>query len=506
MRKICIFFLLFCLWIISINGHEEMMPIACVLGSVPDVFPTQEIASESENRVPEQTETRLYSQELPTEPEQKKLGLQNVFDVYPCEIALGDTIYWGCMLENQNANTLWMSGKNQDAVRWNWDIYSADLFTKYSFQKGGLSPYSITCTREDLSSAPWEETFYQQLMEVRPQHDSGEFGFLSKGIPNFMLEYPIRGGEKLLLIGDSLEFPPLEDWEHPFWKRIRKETASGKQVEISLNLAFYGTRLLSFTAQSVSIPIRIKPRPEAEMQEIQRWYDETPEELFPEVIENVKVWGQDFQIQNGKNLPVFKDGKTAMEKMEGGNILIQKNSVPAYFFMPAGCRKPSGQGIPKNSAGWKALEERFSAGTMRDEIRMTRYLLDIFEHPGYAVELGIPHIEASAAEMDRWMETLPDVQRLVMLGKIRTRFHEIYMEVDLEKSQIGRTARALWIRYLEFNLWRWYSETTLWDHWFLQNQLDKKTLQNCHRILIRKHNSRRAQETEASESLETEEK
>lgn len=386
------------------------------------------------------------------------LGLETMFDVYPNEIRVGDTLYFGDMIQNASPNTFWAPLR-----KWSLDetlrprlrmLGYGCLYRELQLYYPKV-PYSRTVrfsrvgVPEHRQNEQNDELFYENRFESLPESDvtivrGGHFR-ASGGV----FEFPLESGRKIIRFGDSMECPPLEDWNHPFWQNIQRE-APPEGVEVKVEWCALDPDLED--TRAFECVIRVKPRSQAEAEEIRNWLDTTPPELLPRVVGEKKCAGQGYEIHHGKTSRVPISLHSTVQRDWKDTIQIRGEGFCPYFFMPWDCRKPSGAGTPPTCEAWRALERRWTPGTMRDEMRLTRHLLEIFEHPGYPFEYGACYVGARAFRMDTWMETLPDVQRLVMLMKMPLRFRRDYASFPND-SLTYELCKALRLRYRCVNCW-----------------------------------------------------
>ena len=59
-------------------------------------------------------------------------------------------------------------------------------------------------------------------------------------------------------------------------------------------------------------------------------------------------------------------------------LLLPLSSYSPYQFIRVGNRKPNAPNNPRTLEQWRELENKFSSGTIRDEITLTRFQLEYF--------------------------------------------------------------------------------------------------------------------------------
>ena len=188
----------------------------------------------------------------------------------------------------------------------------------------------------------------------------------------------------------ALDMPPLEDWNAPFWEKIKRDLEINESVTATLRVSYYisiekkpsDARPQNVEA-FVETPIVIKRRPDAEMALLDKWRVATPDELMP--------------TSPSKRTRPFS----------GTNpILINDRKYSPWFFLRPGNRKPSDPNAPQTVQAWRLLEDRFVPSSTRDEITMTRLILKF-----YAAQERERRDRAN--ELVAWFESLPYPQRVV---------------------------------------------------------------------------------------------
>jgi len=234
--------------------------------------------------------------------------------------------------------------------------------------------------------------------------------------------FSISSDEAVTFLAVPLQFPPLEDlYQDVFWKEIREELKS-KPEGIPLDFE------IVFAAPSVTIQgedhfangrptqkVTVKLRNEKEMAMIDKWYHNTPCIFFPVLAEGRYL----------SNVP-----PQGLRNESGKKIL---DNSP-WVFINTGNRYPSDPNVPETWQGWKELEESLSPSTMRDEIRLTRMLIQYCDTEDNAV----------LKEFKEWFVGMNEIQRTVMAKSLRDRAVECYGKEKLLPSfrEIYKTIRA----------------------------------------------------------------
>ena len=229
----------------------------------------------------------------------------------------------------------------------------------------------------------------------------------------------IRPGNPHLFFTSTIQVPPLEDLKEPFWEKYFKNLATGNE-EFMLNLTFKGyfaeKQDGSGNSQPIpitlEIPITIKQRSEKEMALIRKWHNTLADYLV----------SQEFQ----------KFGVTGPKSDMPKNTIVKNEKFSHWYFVQNFNLYPNTLDIPETWQGWKALEDSLSPSTMRDEIRLTRILIQYCDTQD----------EKVLDELKTWFDVMNEVQRTVMAKSIRDRAEHTYGEKLLPQfCEIYKTIR-----------------------------------------------------------------
>jgi len=233
----------------------------------------------------------------------------------------------------------------------------------------------------------------------------------------------IMSGDSHIIAALAINIPPLEDWKTTFWEK-HLENLSASDVKFSLCAtilscaATNNNRIEERLPFSVEIPVIMKPRPEKEITLIQKWYAATPKDWFP-------------VLESDRN-PVRKiPGHRRLTFQWVDNIFVKGEKVSHWYFIPIGNRYPGHPNAPETWQGWKELEESLTPSTMRDEIRLTRILIQYCDTEDDTV----------LKELKEWFADMNETQQTVMAKLLRdrafdsrgtkflTQFREIYKTI-----------------------------------------------------------------------------
>lgn len=297
-------------------------------------------------------------QELDAEAPRFQDGVKRGVLTYPFETYYGDSLYILSYRVNESGETI------------------------RNFQKErivGHNPhfYEVTITSKDID-LPYEWAFERQSVyagDVKYAFMPGNF----------------EPGVRETGFYTALDFPPLEDWNDPFWKELReKMTPEGVKCTLSFRLAIGHTLPLEDAIRFIKLSqeIVIKPRPNDELALLEEWYNNTPKDLFP-------VRKTPYKIPSRGNV---------IPNNEESHIKVGDKSFSPWRLIRIGNRKPSDPNNPTTLEGWRELEAQLSPSTMRDEIRLTRLLLEF-----YAAN-DEESTEYWKSELMNWLTSLPESQ------------------------------------------------------------------------------------------------
>ncbi len=195
--------------------------------------------------------------------------------------------------------------------------------------------------------------------------------------------------------------PPLADWNHPFWQKVRKTLETSDEIRLWFDVEF--TETSQDSKIHFSFSVSMKARPKREMEWIRCWFETTPTEIF--------TGNLDFQKSS------------VIQKWE---YYVQISGADFYPWGLISGQMPSGAGVPQTLFGWKTLEKSLSPGTLRDHVSMTRRTIELLENPETGVpSYGIPYVSGdyAFAEFDEWLAMLPKAQRLCFTNALTNPIH-----------------------------------------------------------------------------------
>ena len=240
-----------------------------------------------------------------------------------------------------------------------------------------------------------------------PEHDSNGLKLIA---PNFVKLYPSDS----ISFFTSLENPPLENLDDAFWRFARTKTAEEafeRTIVIIIPESFatpfvplsFATTLEQNTSESfitITKKIVVQPRPENEMRLLEHWFELTPSPFVPPAS---RIPGSDGNLKwNSSEYYDFK--KNGFRKSGENYVFVKGEKYNPCLFIRERNRKPAATCCPKTWEGWKELEESLVPSTMRDEIRLTRMMIQYCDTEDPAV----------LDELTEWFSDMNEIQRAVM--------------------------------------------------------------------------------------------
>ena len=199
----------------------------------------------------------------------------------------------------------------------------------------------------------------------------------------------------------AFEFPPLEDWNDPFWTAVREKLAVEKRVPLRCRFRCWNG---ASKPALLETEIVLKERPNKELETIAGWFDATPTELLPERVGQFTV----------KTTPRkrYETGQIIKSGAEGIELDASGELFSPWLFLRVGNRKPSDPNNPTTVAGWRALESEFEASTLRDEITFVRMQVE------YYAATTDEESEGAANAFVAWLAARPEAQRTVLAASV----------------------------------------------------------------------------------------
>lgn len=170
--------------------------------------------------------------------------------------------------------------------------------------------------------------------------------------------------------------------------------------------------------------ILIKPRPENEYQLLKKWRQDIPAKFFPPVFKGDVKPNTNFWYTSESDL-FWKNGY----HQSGGNLIsVNGYKCNPWFFIRDGNRKPPAQICPTTAKGWFEIEKQFQPSTLRDEIQLTRMLIEYFDSGNNEEQIK------RQDNIVNWLKTLPEPQQISMASWIGERASRgIHISSDSEE-------------------------------------------------------------------------
>ncbi|MGN0911664.1 MAG: hypothetical protein ACI4NV_09675 [Thermoguttaceae bacterium] len=306
----------------------------------------------ADSYVPQSTETATVTG-IRHEGEKTEVS----FEIFPKEITYGDFAYVLQRRTNVSDETI-----KSYPIFWYPDVKVLD------------APYSVVLTAEGIDGEyRWKQEYPSTF----------EYGCA------FPSEKALAPNESVIKSRMVLDFPPVEDWNTPFWKALRdKVTPEGIKCSLTFNYS-------SSAQRSVCYEFLMKSRPEGEMSLLEDWVKASSDKYLPYDTVGRKIWKR-------------------LGKKSTNQISLGVNKYNVSSFVRLGNRKPSDPNSPTSLKGWRELEASLAPSSMRDEIHLTCLLLEYY---GSITDKGKAESSQKIAD---WLESLPDPQRVVLSSYLVT--------------------------------------------------------------------------------------
>ncbi len=319
------------------------------------------------------------------------------------EIPLGDAVY--CRFVERNVA--------EDGAPIMLMDHNAPIYAEL-----GDSAYFLYLTLDEIT---FETSKIAGEYVFAPEFEGERCGFMG-----YCGQVAVAPGEEYEYGTLAVEFPPLEDWNEPFWRGVRELLATEGRVELRMRIPF--TRRIGLGGEATSFgeppcletdwtdmkgvfekKIVLTRRPETETKRFDEWFASTPAALWPE---REKTRGE----ATFKFPPKFTRARNVCGQEVGGRKIrasgrsdVELGGFAEKFdvwnFVRFGNRKPSDPNNPTTLEGWRKLEAEFSPSTVRDEITLTRLLLEYYSAEMYEAD------EAAFRRLLAWLDSLDATQR-----------------------------------------------------------------------------------------------
>ena len=239
-------------------------------------------------------------------------------------------------------------------------------------------------------------------------------------------EHILEPGAERISRSCSWEFPPLEDWNEPFWKELREKLPpEGASCQLRFSLTTTEIRDDLSTVDSshdVVLDLWVTPRSAKETQLLEGWLHSTPVDLLPNDVGDRKEPRKDKSSEEILDLRM-----ECLQGSEESKIKIGENRWDPWLFIRTGNRKPSDPNNPTTLKGWRELETQLSPSVMRDEVRFTRLQLEYYSASSQAKKAE------TRKELVDWLHSLPQAQRVSMVSSLKSKENQ-FRNTKLQKA------------------------------------------------------------------------
>ena len=335
-------------------------------------------------------------QDLATNP------LRATFALYPTELAFGDAAYYTLDVENVS----------DSAAYFDEDAALRELNESTLSRCVARVAATVDGVPGEYVAAPELATLFVRAPSDEPQPSTSQpiGGDAAAGMAIGGLR--LKPGVKTRRVASALEFPPLEDWNDPFWTAVRDKLSTQTSVELRLRFELRLPPKVSGAREaqalqpqwptlSVEKTLVLKRRDDNELATVDRWFETTPPDAFPVRSDDGTWKGPRFCRRDEGPQPTF--------------ISLDGASYRADAFTRIGARKPTLVDAPTTVDDWRRLEAEFAPSTLRDEITLTRLQLEYYD-----ASEGEESDAALEALVD-WFKTRPEPQRAAWLFSFRLR-------------------------------------------------------------------------------------
>ena len=322
-------------------------------------------------------------------PSDQKAALETRAVFYPTELAFGDVGYFATFERNVADETIAT-----------YQPFEFEL-AKY------LEINEITLTAPDVFPR----------CELAPELATRKF-FTKKFLPRLGALAP---GAERRKVAVALEFPPLEDWNAPFWKEVRDKLSTQESVELRLCVKFkrsnadYPYRV----DETFETTIVLKRRAGDELERLTQWFDATSPRFFPERFTNGD--GDGFVKAPSES------GSRDVKSSGASDVEIGGKSYDPWLFVRVGNRKPSDPNNPTTVDDWRRLEAEFAPSTFRDETTLTRLQLEYYDAPEGE------KTDAALKRLLDWLRDRPEPQRAVLTESLLSK-RAAFFKTPLQKK------------------------------------------------------------------------
>ncbi|MBQ6827253.1 MAG: hypothetical protein IJO46_04490 [Thermoguttaceae bacterium] len=251
---------------------------------------------------------------------------------------------------------------------------------------------------------------YRWDFEILPTQSRETFAAIDACVSPGAIQRKLQPGESCIVARARLESAPLEDWDAPFWSdlRFRLRGASPSPILPLETRCFW--KQPGRSPYETHFTIQVIQRENDELKTLDDWRRETPAKFFPVPVAGLYSYRKLVSFKGIEDPNAARHLFLANKNEENANIEIDGRLYSPWAFAPIGSRKPFAPNAPATLDGWRALETLFSSSTLRDEITLTRLLIEY-----YAATLG-DETDAALQRIVEWFAELPETQRNVLIA------------------------------------------------------------------------------------------
>lgn len=265
---------------------------------------------------------------------------------------------------------------------------------------------------------------YRWVFEILPTQSRNTCADVQDCLSLDNVQRKLQPGESCVVARARLESAPLEDWDAPFWSDLRFRLLSASPSPIlPLETRCYWKNT-DGSSYETHFTIQLIKRENDELKTLGDWRRETPAKFFPVPVAGLYSYRELVSFKGIEAPNAARHLLLANKYEENANIEIDGRLYSPWAFAPIGSRKPFAPNAPATLDGWRALETQFSPSTLRDEIMLTRLLIEY-----YAASTG-DETDASLQRIADRLAELPETQRNVLIAYATERRKECRYSVE----------------------------------------------------------------------------
>ena len=227
-------------------------------------------------------------------------------------------------------------------------------------------------------------------------------------VPDFTIIECLPHSNTCLFI-TSFTLPPLEDlYQSDFWNEVSgMENGGSKVYPLDFEIEMYSfedetlDRIVEYRQKRFTLQQKVVLTRRLEQENIllKQWYENTPKEYYP-------------KLARDKSYYIKRTPHDITQVPEGYHRQKIMNHDFKYFIR-TGNRYPGDPNAPETWQGWKELEDSLTSSTMKDEIRLTRIIIQYCDTGD----------EKVLDELKEWFDGMNEIQRVCMVKSIFDRMN-----------------------------------------------------------------------------------